>query len=170
MLHSMQGQDIEGSCCNGNSRWPEFCVGEYSHNRKLHFATYYRIVFENFFLFSNGSFSRETLEDSPVPVPAESNFCSGGAGKVKESLKGSTYTGTWTIKALPNTPNLNYHSSHSLELLATGGTGTGFGNPGGAILHTTCDHLTLVQLDRGSGNKHLFKIYYPANSSWWNMN
>jgi hypothetical protein len=155
------GQDIEGSCCNGHSKWPEFCVGEKKHNKKLHFGTYYRINFETFRFYSNGTFFRQTVEDAPVPVPAESDFCGSGAGMLKESLKHSTYEGDWTIKPAVLPPDLQHlkdSDTEELSLRATGGTGIGYGNPGGIIHQLDCEFLTMIQVDR-EGRRHLIKYY-----------
>lgn len=162
---STGGADIEGSCCNGNSKWPEFCQGEYQHNRTLHFNTYYTINFENFSFLSNGSFMRTTLEDSPVPWPAGSDFCSGGEGMTLESLKLTDYAGTWEV--MPVNVPANAHASlrddtHELRLLTTNSSGTGYGNPGGVIHQLDCNQgvLVLAQVNAGgSFINPIFKFY-----------
>jgi hypothetical protein len=180
-VHSAGGQDIEGSCCNGDSKWPLFCVGEKKHNKKLHFATYYKISFENFIFFGGGNFSRQTMEDSPVPNPDKSNFCGNGAGKVIESLKHTKYEGNWNIvraQLPPNPPVWLKGDSLSLNLLttkSTDSTTTGYGNPGGIIHQLDCENgfLTLVQVDREGGGKHLIKSYYRRKtdeSLWHDVN
>lgn len=162
---SSGGADIEGSCCNGNTRWPDFCIGEYQHNRTLHFSTYYTIKFEVFSLLSNGSFMRSTLEDSPVPWPAGSDFCAGGEGMTQESLKLTDYDGTWEV--LPVNIPANAHASlkddtHELRLITTGSSGTGYGNPGGVIHQLDCDkgYLTLAQVNAGGSFANpIWKFY-----------
>jgi hypothetical protein len=158
------GENIEGSCCSGKSFWPEFCPGKREHNQQLNFATYYKIDFETIRFHSNGTYLRQTMEDSPIPLPAESNFCGGGAGKVRESLKHTIYEGDWTLRPVTLPPDLRLYStwdSLQLEMRGTGGTGTGYGNPGGVIHQLDCENgwLTLIQLDREGGRRHLFKFY-----------
>lgn len=177
---SPQGQYIEGSCCNGNSKYPEYCPGggASKHNSRLHFATYYSINFETFLFFGNGNFFRQTMEDAPVPLPAESNFCApNGAGKVKASLKHTTYDGTYTVtqaKHPPNAPGWAKYDSLQLNLVTTTSSGTGYGNPGGVIHQLDCKigALMLVQLDSGGGGRHLFKLYTSKNTGeypWYNF-
>lgn len=178
-VHSPEGQDIEGSCCNGNSTWPLFCVGEKKHNRRLHFSTYYQIIFENFTFSGNGSFFRQTMEDSPVPLPDESNFCGSGSGKVRESLKHTTYDGKWSITSVPIPADLQIQlgssSGQQLSLDYTSSNGTGYGNPGGIIRHLDCENgfLTLIQVDREGSRRHLYKFYVRrklGDSPWFNFN
>lgn len=159
-IHSAAGQDIEGSCCRGNTTWPEFCVGEQKHNRRLHFSTYYQIKQETFSFLNGGQFVRVTEEDSPVPLPDESDFCGSGAGKVRASLKTTRYDGDWTIRPI-NRPSLYKGDSLELILITKSSTGTGYGNPGGVIHQLDCElgSLVLVQsIGEGSG-KYLIKFY-----------
>ena len=168
-VHSAGGQDIEGSCCNGHTRWPLFCVGETSHNKRLHFATYYRINFETFVFFSNGSFARQTMEDAPVPIPAESDFCSGGTGKIRESIKHTAYSGTWAVSPanIPaNSPSWLKKDSLQLDLTTLNSSGVGYGNRGGIIHHLDCKEkiLILIEPDREGRGRHLTKLYYLKES------
>lgn len=177
-VHSEGGQYIDGSCCSGKSMWPEFCPGEIEHNKRLHFATYYQISFENFSFFDGGNFFRQTMEDSPVPVPAESNFCGNGSGKVIESLKHTTYNGNWSIEPVTLPQDLQHlakQDTHQLVLQYRSSAGTGYGNPGGVIHQLDCEEgfLTLIQLDREGGGKHLIKMYTRrklGTSPWYNFN
>lgn len=163
-IHSANGQDIEGSCCSGKSRWPDFCVGELKHNKRLHFATYYQIKQETFTFLTSGQFFRLTHEDSPVPVPAESDFCGSGSGKVLPGEKITTYDGDWTIvpaKINANTPGWLRGDSLQLVLITKSSTGTGYGNPGGIIHQLDCElgALILIQpIGEGSGT-YLLKAY-----------
>ena len=107
------------------------------------------------------------MEDSPIPLPVESDFCAGGSGMVKESLKHTTYDGTFQVQPFTlsaqqtnsMTIGLKY-AQYKLNLLTTGGSGVGFGNPGGVIHQLDCGSgsLTLVQLDP-QGMSPLFKFY-----------
>ncbi len=178
VIHSAGGQDIEGSCCSGKSSWPLFCVGEIKHNKRLHFGTYYQIKQETFTFYSAGSFFRLTLEDSPVPVPNESDFCGSGAGKVLPGEKLTTYDGDWKIVPvkLPANPPV-WLNKDSLELILLGksSTGTGYGNPGGVIHQLDCElgSLVLVQIDKEGGGRHLVKVYGRrkiGGSPWYNFN
>jgi hypothetical protein len=177
-IHSAQGQRIEGSCCAGKSRWPEFCIGQLHHNNSLHFATYYQIKQETFTFFSGGRFFRLTDEDSPVPVPAESDFCGSGSGKVLPGEKLTTYEGDWKIvpaKITVNTSSLIKNDSLELILIHTSSTGTGYGNPGGVIHQLDCElgALVLIQTDREGGGRHLVKVYSRrkiGDPSWYNIN
>ena len=175
---SSGGVDIEGSCCNGVSIWPAFCTGQLFHNKTLHFATYYTIKFENFWFLANNSFSRTTLEDSPLPSPAESDFCGNGAGRVKENLNLTDYSGTWEIKpvtAPANAATFIKGATHELILITTGGSGTGYGNPGGVIHHLDCEEGTLVMAQvrsGGSWTQPLVKFYSRARNGetkWYQL-
>lgn len=174
-VHSPQGQDISGHCCNGNSVYPLNCPGDSTGLvglKKLHFATYYKINQETFSFFPNNSFVRVTEEDSPVPLPGQSNFCGSGAGVVKASLKQTRYEGKWTLKPFTYTASLNAdylkNDRQTLELLTTSSTGTGFGNPGGVVHQLDCKigSLVLVQTTFGSG-KHLIKFYELSDLRVW---
>ncbi len=163
-VHSPQGQDITGACCNGVSRYPTRCPGDTLgiFDRKLHFATYYQINYEYFRFFNSGSFKRETSEDSPVPLPASSNFCAGGDGLVSKKLKQISYEGTWTITPaqIPaDAPSWLKNKTQQLTFKTVSTTGIGFGNPGGVIHRLDCKSgiLVLVQVSGGSGN--LIKVY-----------
>ena len=166
-VHSPEGQDIQGSCCNGFTRYPTDCPGDTAgvFRRRLHFATYYQINFETFQFFGSGTFLRVTEEDSPVPLPAQSNFCAGGNGLILPSIKDTRYNGNWTISRSvipPNKPTwLPGSDSLQLTLRTTSSIGTGFGNPGGIIHQLDCKmgSLVLVQLSREGSNGHLIKVY-----------
>ena len=165
-VHSPEGQDITGACCNGVSVYPNGCPGDPTgiFDRKLHFATYYQINYEYFRFFNSGNFKRETSEDSPIPFPAGSNFCAGGNGLVMENLKQISYDGTWTITPAqipPGAPGWLKNDKQQLNLKGVSSTGTGFGNPGGVIHILDCKSgdLVLVQLDRGGGGMNLIKVY-----------
>lgn len=169
LAHSNKGVDIEGSCCNGESRWPAFCIGEIKHNRKLHFNTYYTIVSEGFFLLKNGTFFRTSWEDSPVPLPASSDFCSNGNGLVQQSPKYSRYAGEWEITPVNLPPNIPAHLKHCKQQLKMKGTstgGTGFGNPGGILVNMDCSSGTLIlaQTSGESGANPLMKFYVSRSS------
>lgn len=171
------GVDIEGSCCNGTSAWPQFCTGQLFHNQTLHFATYYTIKYENFWFLANNTFSRQTLEDSPVPLPEESDFCAGGSGKVKESLKLTDYYGTWEIRPISNPSSLPpafAKNTHELRLTTTGGTGVGYGNPGGLIHQLDCElgFLVMVQGNGASWHQPLVKCYTRVRNGeprWYHL-
>ena len=177
-VHGAAGQDIEGSCCSGKSKWPEFCLGEKKHNKSLHFGTYYQIKQETFTFFSGGTFFRLTHEDSPVPVPAESDFCGSGSGKVLPGEKITKYDGEWTIvpaKIDANAPSFLKKDSLELLLLHKSSTGTGYGNPGGVIHQLDCEigSLVLVQRSGEGGGTQLVKVYGRRKlgvSSWHNFN
>jgi hypothetical protein len=165
LVFNASGSEINGSCCYGVTVYPEFCPGvdPPKHNASLHFATYYRIISEKLWFHASGLFERETEEDSPVPLPAESDFCAGGFGKVKASYKYTSYEGDWWIDAYtprPNHPLLLANDKCQLNMRGTSSSGTGYGNPGG-VIHAL-DHrggsMVLVQLDR-EGTRHLYKHY-----------
>ena len=177
-IHSAGGQDIEGSCCRGKSTWPLFCLGEKKHNARLHFATYYQIKQETFSFLNGGRFFRVTDEDSPVPVPASSDFCGSGAGIVLPGEKITKYEGDWMIapaKISPNAPSFIKEDSLELILITKSSSGTGYGNPGGVIHQLDCEQgsLVLVQADREGGGKVLVKLYARkklGDPSWYNFN
>ena len=177
-IHSAQGQRIEGSCCNGKSRWPEFCIGQQKHNTSLHFATYYQIKQETFTFYSGGRFFRLTNEDSPVPVPAESDFFGSGSGKVLAGEKITAYEGDWKIISATitaNTPAAIKNDSLELILIHTSSTGTGYGNPGGVIHQLDCKlgALVLIQTNREGGGRYLVKLYGRRKMDqpiWFAMN
>ncbi len=177
-VHSTEGQDIEGHCCNGNSVYPENCPGDTSGLiglARLHFATYYQVNFENFMFFDNGTFFRHTMENAPLPFPGESDFCGSGTGIVKENLNSTEYDGNWTIHPVTLPPDFR-HLSDSLQLVlqTTSSTGTGFGNTGGVIHQLDCESgsMMLIQLDREGGTNHLFKYYERRKAGedplWYN--
>ena len=166
-VHSPQGQDIQGSCCNRISTYPLDCPGDAAgiFRRRLHFATYYQINFETFQFFGSGTFLRVTEEDSPVPLPSQSNFCGSGNGVVLPSVKVTRYDGNWTVSKAVLPPNKPFWmtSSDSLQLTlrTTSSTGTGFGNPSGVIHQLDCKvgSLVLIQLSRDGSDAHLIKGY-----------
>ena len=177
-IHSGGGQEIEGSCCQDKTTWPQFCVGEQKHNKRLRFATYYQIKQETFSFLNGGRFLRVTEEDSPVPVPDESDFCGSGAGKVLPGQKITTYDGDWLIvpaKLSSNTPAFLKGDSLELILVTKSSTGTGYGNPGGVIHQLDCElgALVLVQSEREGSGKHLVKLYGRKKlgvPTWHNFN
>jgi len=164
------GQFINGSCCNGVSVYG-LCPGAMETNAKLHFATYYKINGESLTFFDDGTFFRETFEDSPLAAPAESNFCVSGEGVVLESLNHTKYVGNWTTSPITLPPNLAYLSLYDnplqLTLQGTSSSGGGFGNPGGIIRQLDCSIgiLWLVQIDREGGGRHLYKVYSHRGGS-----
>jgi hypothetical protein len=144
-----EGQFIKGSCCNGVSIYGTCPGSSLPPNRSLHFATYYRIAAEVLVFNGNNTFLRETIEESPIPLPDSSDFCSVAEGRIK-----------------PNT---------RLSLLQTSSTGFGYGNPGGIIHQLDCNigALVLIQLDLEGFGKHLYKVYerrLPGDILWWTFN
>jgi hypothetical protein len=166
-VNSPEGQDIQGSCCNGNTRYPLDCPGDTAgiFRRKLHFATHYIINFETFQFSGSGTFLRLTEEDSPIPLPSQSNFCGSGNGVVRPNVNLTRYEGSWTVTkaVLPAKKPLwwSTHDTQQLTLRTTSSTGTGFGNPGGVIHQLDCKTgaLVLVQLSREGNGADLVKFY-----------
>jgi len=172
-----EGQDIKGSCCGGTSVYG-ICPGVRQPNASLHFATYYQIQKETFVFFDNGTYLRQTFEESPIPIPDSSNFCAGGEGIVKSNLNHTIYNGNWTISPVTLPPDLQaiqhfgYHDSLGLHLSQTSSSGGGYGNGGGIIRQLECNtgDLFLIQVDPEGAGKHLYKWYerrLPGDLPWW---
>jgi hypothetical protein len=91
---------------------------------------------------------------------------------VKESLKHSTYEGDWTLRPaiLPaDLQHLRKTDTVELSMRATGGSGVGYGNPGGIVHQLDCEYMTLIQADR-EGRRHLIKYYSrkgPQDPIWF---
>jgi hypothetical protein len=171
-----EGQFIKGSCCNGTSIYGTCPGSPLPPNRSLHFATYYRIASEILAFNVNGTFIRETIEESPIPLPASSDFCSVAEGIIKANTNFTTYNGNYTITPATLPPDLQaYHDSLRLSLLQTSSTGFGYGNPGGIIHQLDCNigALVLIQLDPEGFGQHLYKFYerrLPGDILWWTFN
>jgi hypothetical protein len=172
-----EGQFIKGSCCNGVSIYGTCPGSPLPPNRSLHFATYYRIASELLAFNSNGTFIRETIEESPIPLPASSDFCSVAEGVVKANTNFTTYNGNYTITPATLPPDLQGYKDDSLKLslLQTSSTGFGYGNPGGIIHQLDCNigALVLIQVDPEGFGQHLFKFYerrLPGDILWWTFN
>ncbi len=172
-----EGQMIKGSCCAGISIYG-ICPGNTQPNASLHFATYYQIQKETLVFFNNGTYLRQTFEESPIPLPDSSNFCAGGEGRVKYNLNHTLYNGNWTIAPAILPPDLQaiqhfgYHDSLTLRLQQTSSSGGGYGNGGGIIRGLECNtgDLFLIQVDPEGFGRHLYKWYerrLSGGEAWW---
>ena len=77
------GQDILGSCCDGNISIYGTCPGVRLPNRSLHFNTFYQIAGEQITFYDGGQFDRRTVERGANPLPDSSNFCDPFEGRVR---------------------------------------------------------------------------------------
>ncbi len=155
------GQFIKGCCNNGISSYDIICAGDTAAQRSLHFATSYSIWHESFVFFDNGKFFRQSIENTPIPAPDESDFCGNGEGVVTPNLNHVTYNGNWSIRKITLPPDLRrvYDDSLSLSLQGTSSSGGGFGNPGGVIHQLDCRIGSLV-LMRGSNEGGSSQTYF----------
>jgi len=165
-----EGQWIKGSCCAGYSIYGP-CPGQSKPNDSLHFNTFYRISSETF-TFSNGSFTRKTWEEAPAPLPAESDFCAGGEGKVRYDTAYNKYDGTYTISKV--TPPAGISPNDTLALVATQvtSTGGGFGNSGGILHELNSNYLCMIKVDAEGFGQHQYKFYRRRKQGdpiWWGL-
>jgi len=169
------GQMIRGSCCSGTSVYGT-CPREREPNRTLHFNTPYQILEERLIFYDAGNYFRLTSEDAPFPLPAESNFCAGGEGVVKENINNTSYGGDYSI--IPVTPPADLpmllHDSLGLALTQTSSSGGGYGNGGGIIheLDCTAGIMVLVKIDPEGSGRYLFKIYiarFVDDIKWYSV-
>jgi hypothetical protein len=169
------GQTIKGSCCNGYSVYG-ICPGTKDPNASLHFGTYYQIAIETLQFFDDGTFFRQTIEDSPIPLPDSSNFCSGGEGVIKSGMHQTTYSGTYSVAAATLPPSAGSWKDSLKVILNTTTTtpkGSGYGNGGGIIHQLDCkvNSLVLWQVDPEGFGQDLFKYERKSfvDSKWYPM-
>lgn len=153
------GQDIKGNCCDGISTYGFCATGDTTLNASLHFPTYYQIASETLVFSDDGTYERNTIEYTAVPLPGESDFCGGGSGVVKNRIDHITYYGNWTVNSINAPQDLGGGTRNHLTLQTTSSNGLGFGNPGGIINVLNCDVLYLIQIDREGFGQHLYKYY-----------
>lgn len=126
------GQDISGCCANGVSNYGVECLnGNPEDERTLHFPTSYRIMSETIVFIDNGTFVRNTFENTVFADPDKSDFCGTGPGFIVDNINHVTYEGNWTINTVPPIPP--YDNTFKLSMVGTSSTGFGFGNRGGFI-------------------------------------
>lgn len=154
------GQMIKGSCCAGVSIYG-ICPGADTPNVSLHFATYYEIRSETLDFFGDGSFLRQTFEENPAPLPAESDFCAGGEGKVKDHLSHVIYHGNYALipaqlpSGYPFDDNTKLRMNQTSQDPAIGG----YGNGGGVVHRLSCHDLIIVQPDLEGFGQNLIVFY-----------
>ena len=170
------GQDIKGNCCERSGVKQSvygFCsIGDTTLNASLHFATYYQIQGETLVFSNDGTYIRNTIESTAVPLPGKSDFCGTGSGVVTDRIDHITYYGNWTVNSITVPPGLGDGTGTGdyLTLQTTFSNGLGYGNPGGIIDQLDCDILYLTQIDREGFGQHLLKFYArrsPGDTLWY---
>lgn len=168
-IFGADGQNINGSCCNGVSLYG-ICPGERDPNTHLHFNTFYQIAGEQLSFFDDLGFERRTVERGANPLPDSSNFCSSFEGRVSPFLNETFYSGHYTVTPVNLPPDLQqYHDSLQLRLTteSTIPQGGGYGNGGGIIHYLDCQSLVLIQVDLEGFGQNLIKIYRTGIFEKW---